>query len=101
MSAKRSDRLTGSGRATELMAVMIRQDSFAAVAFEYELLRFEGSMVLTGLDDGEVQKLGSRESGNFGVSRDATAWRGQRDDSETSFSFRLPQATVMKSTSRF
>lgn len=81
MSATRSELPTGCGRATVLKVVLRYQYSFAAVTREYGLLRLEGAMVVKGLNDGEVQELGSPlESASLGQSRDVAAWRGQRHE---------------------
>lgn len=50
-----------SGRMTLLIAVLICQCSFAAVTCEFGLLRLEGVMLLTGLDDGDLAKYKSWE----------------------------------------
>ncbi len=77
MSAKRSERPTGCDRATVLIAVLICQCSLPAITCEYGLLRLEGLMVLTGLNDGKVRELGSPAgSTNLGRSRDVAAWCG-------------------------
>ncbi len=80
MSAKRSERPMGCDRAIVLITVLICQCSLPAITCECGLLRLEGLMVLTGLTDGKVRKVGSPSGGtNFGRSRDVAAWRGQRD----------------------
>ena len=44
-------------------------------------------MALTGMDDGEVQKLASpSDRANFGRSRDVVAWGEQRDERVSSSS---------------
>ena len=81
MSANRRECPTGCGRAIVLIAVLICWCSFANVSCEYELLSLEGTMVVMGMDDGEVQRLESPSgSANFEGSRDVVAWRGQRDE---------------------
>ena len=97
MSAKRSERPTGCGRATVLIAVLICRCSLSAITREYGLLRLEGLMVLTGLNDGKVRKLGSPSEAL--ILEDHVTWR-LGVDKEMSL-FRFPLAKLHQRALRF